>query len=64
MCGTSANGQLSSEAARVKKVELWLYHYFCNCFVTFIFLVNECWHVILCKELENGTLVKFCVALI
>ena len=21
---------------------------FCNCFVTFIFVVNECWYVIIC----------------
>ena len=47
-CGTSAGGWLSSEPARVKKARLWLINYFYNCFVTFIFVTNECWHVILC----------------
>ena len=43
----------------MKKLGLWLYNYLCNCFVTFIFVVNECWHVMFCKELENGNLEEF-----
>ena len=31
-----------------RQVELWLCNYFSNCFVTFIFMTNGCWHVIIC----------------
>ena len=46
--GTSAGRGLSSGAERVKKAALWLYNCFFNCFVTFIFVTNECWDVIIC----------------
>ena len=31
-CETCVGGRLSSEAARVKKADLWLYGYFCKIF--------------------------------
>ena len=40
-CGTSAGGWLSLGAARVNKVDMWLYNYLSNCFVTFIFVTNN-----------------------